>query len=148
MKKISLETESIKDELELIYEDIKSENCENVKIYIPIINDELVIKDALAYDALYPVKLDDDKEYLRVSLSDIIIGTDDVENEMDIEYYRNLTHEDEEPYGDDYVELPDYREEYKTIEEKLIADKAVPVILDAINEAIDDYNISKEFENS
>lgn len=142
MNKLDINNENIKNELELICEDIFSENCENTKIYIPINdNDELVIEDALAYNLHYPVKLDDDKEYLRVSLNDIRIYQDEVENEMDLDEYIK-------EYDDEYQESPEYQEEYKTIEEELIEKQALPEILDAINKAIDDYNYNKQFEVS
>lgn len=126
MKKLDINSENVKNELELICEDILSENCENVKIYIPINDDELVIEDALAYNSLYPVKLDDDKEYLKVSLSDIRIYQDDIESEMDLDDYIK-------EYGDDYMESPEYQQEKKEIEEDIMEKNIIPFVIDESN---------------
>lgn len=144
MKKISLENENLKNAVIEITNDILKENVENSKTYIPILDDELVLDEAISYHACYPIKLDDDKEYLRVSLGDIRIYQDEVESEMDINYYRNLTDEQGERYGNDYQESKEYQEEYKSTEYFLIKIKSVPYVLDAINSAIDEYNDSIE----
>lgn len=142
MKKISLENKATKNAVINIISDILKENVENSKTYIPILDDELVLDEAISYHACYPIKLDDDKEYLRVSLGDIRIGSGDVENEMDMDYYFNLTDEDGEPLGDDFVETEEYQEEYKSIEEDLIEEYTIPTVLDAINKEIEEYNDS------
>lgn len=135
MKKISLDTETTKNAVIDIINDILKENVENSKTYIPILDDELVLDEAISCHACYPMKLDDDKEYLRVSLSDIRIYQDEVENEMDLDEYIK-------EYGDDYMESPEYQEEYKSIEEDLIAEYTIPYVFDEINKAIDEYNDS------
>lgn len=93
-------------------------------------------------------KLDDDKEYLRVSLGDIRIYQDDVENEMDMDYYLNLCDEDGEPYGDDYMESPEYQQEKKEIEEDIIEENTIPYVFDEINKAIEEYNYNEQFRVS
>lgn len=135
MKKITLQSETTKNAVVEIINDILKENVENSKTYIPILDDELVLDEAISYHACYPIKLDDDKEYLRVSLHDIRIYQDEVENEMDMDYYLNLTDEDGEPYGDDYMESTEYQED-------LIAEYTIPYVFDEINKAIDEYNDS------
>lgn len=142
MKKITLNNEATKNAVIKITNDILKENVENSKTYIPILDDELILDEAISCHACYPMKLDDDKEYLRVSLSDIRIYQDEVENEMDMDYYLNLTDEDGEPLDNDYVETEEYQEEYKSIEEDLIEEYTIPYVFDEINKAIEDYNDS------
>ena len=148
MKQLDFKNENVKNAVIEITNDILNENVENSKTYIPILDDELVLDEAISYHACYPIKLDDDKEYLRVSLGDIRIGSGDVENEMDMDYYFNLTDEDGEPLGDDFVETEEYQEEYKSIEEDLIEEYTIPYVFDEINKAIEDYNYNKKFEVS
>ena len=137
MKKISLDTESTKNEIINIINDILYENVENSKTYIPILDDELVLDEAISYHACYPIKLDEVKEYLIVYLSDIRNYQDEVENEMDLDEYI-------EEYGDDYQESPEYQEEYKSVEEDLIEENTIPYVFDEINKAINEYNDSNE----
>ncbi|WP_315514108.1 hypothetical protein [Prevotella histicola] len=137
MKKISLDTETTKNAVVEIINDILKENVENSKTYIPILDDELVLDEAISYHACYPIKLDDDKEYLKVYLNDIRNYQDEVENEMDLNEYIK-------EYGDDYMESPEYQEEYKSIEEDLIEEYTIPYVFDEINKAIDEYNDSIE----
>lgn len=146
MKKITLNNKATKNAVIKITNDILKENVENSKTYIPILDDELLLDEAISCHACYPMKLDDDKEYLWVSLSDIRIYRDEVESEMgyDIEYYCNLKDEFGEPYGDDFQESPEYQEEYKSIEEYLFEKNILPYVIDEINEAIKEYNNSNE----
>lgn len=148
MKHLEINNENVKNAVINIISDILKLNVENSKTYIPILDDELVLDEAISCHACYPMKLNDDKEYLRVSLYDIRNYQDEVENEMDndINYYSNLTDEQGEPYGDDYMESPEYQEDYKSTEEYLIEEYTIPYVIDEINEAIDDYN--KQFEVS
>ena len=141
MKKISLENKATKNAVINIISDILKENVENSKTYIPILDDKLLLDEAISCHACYPMKLDDDKEYLSVSLSDIRNYQDEVENEMDLEEYIK-------EYGDEYQESPEYQEEYKSIEEDLIAEYTIPYVFDEINKAIDEYNENKEYEVS
>lgn len=137
MKSLDFTNEETKNAVVEITNDILKENVENSKTYIPILDDELVLDEAISYHACYPIKLDDDKEYLRVSLSDIRIYQDEVENEMDLDEYIK-------EYGDDYMESPEYQEEYKSIEEDLIEEYTIPYVFDEINKAIEEYNDSIE----
>lgn len=149
MKQITLNSEATKNAVIKITNDIIKLNVAQTSTYIRISDDdELILDENFTVYFNVPVTLDESKRYMKVYLTDIRIYQDDVESEMDLEYYRNLTDEQGEKYGDDYMESPEYQEEYKTIEEDLIADKAVPSVLDAINDAINDYNINKEFEVS
>lgn len=150
MKKITLNNPETKNAIYEIINDILKENVENSKTYIPILDDELVLDEAISYHACYPIKLDDDKEYLKVYLNDIRNYRDEVENEMDndINYYSNLTDEQGEPYGDDFMECPEYQEDYKSTEEYLIEEYTIPYVFDEINKAIDEYNENKEYEVS
>ena len=136
MKKISLENKATKNAVINIISDILNENVENSKTYIPILDDELVLDEAISYHVCYPIKLDDDKEYLRVSLGDIRNYQDEVESE--------ITDEQGEAYGDEFMECPEYQEDYKSTEEYLIEDYTIPYVFDEINKAIDEYNDSIE----
>lgn len=147
MKKISLQSESTKNEVIKITNDILKLNVAQTSTYIRIgDDDELILDENFTKYFNVPVTLDESKRYLKVYLTDIRIYQDEVENEMNLEYYRNLTDEQGEKYGDDYMESPEYQEEYKSIEEELIEKKALPAVLDAINSEINDYN--KQFEVS
>ncbi len=141
MKKINLNTESSKNAVIKITNDIFKLNVAQTSTYIRIgDDDELMLDENFTVYFNVPVTLDETKRYLKVYLTDIRIYQDEVENEMDIEYYRNLKDENGEKYGDDYVEAPEYQEEYNSIKEDLITDKSVPAVLDAINAEIDEYN--------
>lgn len=137
MMNLVLSDKATKNAVIKITNDILKLNVENSKTYIPILDDELVFDEAISCHACYPIKLDDDKEYLRVSLSDIRIYQDEVESEMNLDKYIK-------EYGDDYQESPEYQEEYKSTEEYLIKIETVPYVLNAINDAINDYNDSIE----
>ena len=141
MKKITLNNETSKNAVIKITNDILKINVRQTSTYIRIgDDDELMLDENFTVYFNVPVTLDESKRYLKVYLTDIRIYQDEVENEMDLEYYRNLTDEQGERYGDDYMESSEYQEEYNTIKEDLIADKSVPAVLDAINNEIDDYN--------
>lgn len=150
MKQLDFKNENVKNAVIDITNDILKENVENSKTYIPILDDELVLDEAISCHACYPMKLDDDKEYLIVSLSDIRNYDDVIHSEMDkdLNYYTNLCDEQGEPYGDDYQESPEYQEDYKSSEEYLIEEYTIPYVFDEINKAIDDYIRNKEFEVS
>lgn len=136
MKKISLNTESTKNAVIKITNDILKLNVAQTSTYIRIgDDDELMLDENFTKYFNVPVTLDESKRYLKVYLTDIRIYQDEVESEMDLDEYIAK-------YGDDYVETPEYQEEYKSIEEDLIADKAVPAVLDAINKEIEEYNDS------
>lgn len=141
MKQITLNNESTKNAVIKITNDILKLNVRQTSTYIRIgDDDELMLDENFTVYFNVPVTLDETKRYLKVYLTDIRIYQDEVESEMDLEYYRNLKDEQGEKYGDDYVEAPEYQEEYQTIKEDLIADKAVPAVLDAINNEINYYN--------
>lgn len=141
MKKITLQSESSKNAVIKITNDILKINVAQTSTYIRIgDDDELMLDENFTVYFNVPVTLDESKRYLKVYLTDIRIYQDEVENEMDLEYYRNLTDEQGERYGDDYMESSEYQEEYQNIKEDLIADKAVPAVLDAINNEINYYN--------
>lgn len=125
-----------------ITNDIFKLNVAQTSTYIRIgDDDELMLEENFTVYFNVPVTLDESKRYLKVYLTDIRIYQDEVENEMDLDEYIK-------EYGDDYQESPAYQEDYKSIEKDLIADKAVPTVLDAINDEINDYNKNKEFEVS
>jgi hypothetical protein len=134
MKKITLQSESSKNAVIKITNDIFILNVAQTSTYIRIgDDDELMLDENFTVYFNVPVTLDETKRYLKVYLTDIRIYQDEVENEMDLEEYIK-------EYGDDYVEAPEYQEEYNSIKEDLIADKSVPAVLDAINAEIDEYN--------
>lgn len=136
MKQITLNTESTKNAVIKITNDILKLNVAQTSTYIRIgDDDELMLDENFTIYFNVPVTLDESKRYLKVYLTDIRIYQDEVESEMDLDEYIAK-------YGDDYVETPEYQEEYKSIEEDLIADKAVPAVLDAINKEIEEYNDS------
>ena len=140
-EKITLQSESSKNAVIKITNDIFKLNVAQTSTYIRIgDDDELMLDENFTVYFNVPVTLDETKRYLKVYLTDIRIYQDEVESEMDLEYYRNLKDEQGEKYGDDYQESPEFQKEYQTIKEDLIADKAVPAVLDAINNEIDDYN--------
>lgn len=142
MKQITLNNEETKKAVIKITNDIFKLNVAQTSTYIRIgDDDELMLDENFTVYFNVPVTLDETKRYLKVYLTDIRIYQDEVENEMDLDEYIK-------EYGDDYQESPAYQEEYKSIEEDLIADKAVPTVLDAINDEINDYNKNKEFEVS
>ena len=141
MKQITLNTEATKNAVIKITNDILKLNVRQTSTYIRIgDDDELMLDENFTVYFNVPVTLDESKRYLKVYLTDIRIYQDEVESKMDLEYYRNLKDEQGEKYGDDYVEAPEYQEEYQTIKEDLIADKSVPAVLDAINVEINYYN--------
>lgn len=151
MKKINFKNENVKNAVIKITNDILKLNVAQTSTYIRIgDDDELMLDENFTKYFNVPVTLDESKRYLKVYLTDIRIYDDEIHSEMDndLEYYRNLTDDDGEPYGDDFMESPEYQEDYKSTEEYLIDKQAVPTVLDAINDAINDYNINKEFENS
>ena len=134
MKKITLNNETSKNAVIKITNDILKLNVRQTSTYIRIgDDDELMLDENFTVYFNVPVTLDETKRYLKVYLTDIRIYQDEVESEMDLEEYIAK-------YGDDYVEAPEYQEEYQTIKEDLIADKAVPAVLDAINNEINYYN--------
>ncbi len=134
MKKITLNNETSKNAVIKITNDIFKLNVAQTSTYIRIgDDDELMLDENFTVYFNVPVTLDETKRYLKVYLTDIRIYQDEVENEMDLDEYIK-------EYGDDYVEAPEYQEEYNSIKEDLIADKAVPAVLDAINAEIDEYN--------
>lgn len=136
MKKITLNNEATKNAVIKITNDIFKLNVAQTSTYIRIgDDDELMLDENFTKYFNVPVTLDESKRYLKVYLTDIRIYQDEVESEMDLDEYIAK-------YGDDYVETPEYQEEYKSIEEDLIADKAVPAVLDAINKEIEEYNDS------
>lgn len=118
MKKISLQSESTKNAVIKITNDILKLNVAQTSTYIRIgDDDELMLEENFTKYFNVPVTLDETKRYLKVYLTDIRIYQDEVKNEMDIEKYRNLTDEQGERYGDDYMNSKEYQEEYKSIEE-------------------------------
>ena len=149
MKQISLENENVKNAVIEITNDILKLNLPQTKTYIKIgDDDELMLDENFTIDRHDGILADEAKQYLIVYLDDIRIYQDDVENEMDMDYYLNLCDEDGEPYGDDYQESPEYQEEYKSIEEDLIEDYKIPYVFDEINKAIEDYNYNEQFRVS
>lgn len=143
MKKITLNNEATKNAVINITNDILKLNLPETKTYIRIgDDDELILDENFTLDRHDGILADEAKQYLIVYLNDIRIYQDDVENEMNMDYYLNLCDEDGEPYGDDYMESPEYQQEKKEIEEYLIEKNILPYVIDEINKAIEDYNDS------
>lgn len=141
MKKITLQSESSKNAVIKITNDILKLNVAQTSTYIRIgDDDELMLDENFTVYFNVPVTLDETKRYLKVYLTDIRIYQDEVENEMDIEYYRILKDENGEKYGDDYQESPEYQKDYKSAEEYLNEEYTIPYVFDEINKAIEDYN--------
>lgn len=147
MKNLDLNNKTTKNAVIEITNDILKLNLPETKTYIKIgEDDELILDENFTLDRHDGIRADEAKQYLIVYLNDIRIYQDEVESEMgyDIEYYCNLKDEFGEPYGDDYMESPEYQEEYKSIEDDLFEEQAVPAVLDAINSEINEYNDSNE----
>lgn len=141
MKSLDFTNESTKNAVINITNDILKLNLPETKTYIKIgDDDELMLDENFTLDRHDGIMADEAKQYLIVYLTDIRIYQDEVENEMDMDYYLNLTDEDGEPLGDDYMESPEYQEEYKSIEEDLIEENTIPYVFDEINKAIEEYN--------
>lgn len=137
MKNLDFKNENVKNAVVNITNDILKLNLPETKTYIKIgDDDELILDENFTLDRHDGIMADEAKQYLIVYLYDIRIYQDEVENEMDMDYYFNLCDEDD----DDFRESSEYQEEYKSIEEDLIADKSVPAVLDAINKEIEEYN--------
>ena len=94
MKKITLQSESSKNAVIKITNDIFKLNVAQTSTYIRIgDDDELMLDENFTVYFNVPVTLDETKRYLKVYLTDIRIYQDEVESEMDLEYYRNLKDE-------------------------------------------------------
>lgn len=129
MKKINLNDVNVKEEIANIANDILKLNVEKTKTFIKIGDDgELNLEDNFSENVLVGLPLELVEGYLKVEISDIRPANEYIESQMDIDY------DDEE-----YVESPEYQEEYKEIYDEMIEDE-YPYILQNINEAIECYN--------
>lgn len=129
MKKINLNDVNVKEEIANIANDILKLNVEKTKTFIKIGDDgELNLEDNFSENVLVGLPLELVEGYLKVVISDIRPANEYIESQMDIDY------DDEE-----YVESPEYQEEYKEIYDEMIEDE-YPYILQNINEAIECYN--------
>ena len=114
MKQLDFKNENVKNEVINITNDILKLNLPETKTYIRIgDDDELILDENFTLDRHDGIMADEAKQYLIVYLNDIRIYQDEVENEMDMDYYFNLCDEDD----DDFRESSEYQEEYKSIEE-------------------------------
>lgn len=129
MKKINLNDVNVKEEIANIANDILKLNVEKTKTFIKIGDDgELNLEDNFSENVLVGLPLELVEGYLKVEISDIRPANEYIESQMDIDY------DDEE-----FVESPEYQEEYKEIYDEMIEDE-YPYILQNINEAIECYN--------
>nr|DAT37902.1 MAG TPA: hypothetical protein [Caudoviricetes sp.]DAY07493.1 MAG TPA: hypothetical protein [Caudoviricetes sp.] len=129
MKKINFNDVNVKEEIANIANDILKLNVEKTKTFIKIGDDgELNLEDNFSENVLVGLPLELVEGYLKVEISDIRPANEYIESQMDIDY------DDEE-----YVESPEYQEEYKEIYDEMIEDE-YPYILQNINEAIECYN--------
>lgn len=129
MKKIKLNDVNVKEEIANIANDILKLNVAQTSTYIRIGDDgELNLEDNFSENVLVGLPLELVEGYLNVEISDIRPANEYIESQMDIDY------DDEE-----YVESPEYQEEYKEIYDEMIEDE-YPYILQNINEAIECYN--------
>ena len=150
MMNLEFKNENVKNAVINITNDILKLNLAETKTDIRIgDDDELILDENFTLDRHDGIMADEAKQYLIVYLTDIRIYDDVIHSEMDndINYYRNLDNGGE-PYGDDFMESPEFQEDYKSTEEYLIDEQADPTVLDAINGAIELYNYNKQFENS
>ena len=129
MKQIEI-NETTKNQVRYFVNDIFGGKIVNRTIYIPFNDDELML-DEIIDDEYF--KLDESKKYFKVYFTDISIHQDDIESKMNLEVYRTK-------YGVMYNCSDEYREEYKSIKDKLFEEKTIPAVIDAINKAIDEYN--------
>jgi hypothetical protein len=129
MKQLIL-NETTKNQVRYFVNDIFGGEIVNRTIYIPFNDDELML-DEIIDDEYF--KLDESKKYFKVYFTDISIHPDDVECEMNLDEYK-------EKHGIMYYTTPEYREDYKSIKDKLFEEKTIPAVVDTINKAIDEYN--------
>lgn len=129
MKQIEI-NETTKNQVRYFVNDIFGGKIVNRTIYIPFNDDELML-DEIIYDEYF--KLDESKKYFKVYFSDISIHPDDIESEMNLEEYK-------EKHGIMYYTTPEYKEDYKSIKNKLFEEKTIPAVVDTINKVIDEYN--------
>ena len=129
MKQIEI-NETTKNQVRYFVNDIFLGKIVNRTIYIPFNDDELML-DEIIDDEYF--KLDESKKYFKVYFSDISIHPDDVESEMNLDEYK-------EKHGVMYFTTPEYKEEYKSIKNKIFDEKTIPAVIDSINQAIDEYN--------
>lgn len=129
MKQIEI-NETTKNQVRYFVNDIFGGKIVNRTIYIPFNDDELML-DEIIDDEYF--MLDESKKYFKVYFTDISIHPDDVKREMNLDEYK-------EKHGIMYYTTPSYKEEYKSIKDKLFEEKTIPAVVDTINKAIDEYN--------
>lgn len=141
MKQIEINETTKNQVREFVTEVIKLNN-ESITFYVPINDDDELVIDELNVNFVeefckeiykQSVTLDESKRYLKVTLSDIRINQDEVESEMNLDELKKK-------HGVMYVWTEEYKEEYKPIKDKIIEEKTIPAVIDAINKAIDEYN--------
>lgn len=137
MKQLIL-NETTKNQVRYFVNDIFGEKIVNRTISIPFNDDELML-DEIINDEYF--KLDESKKYFKVYFTDISIHPDEVESEMNLDEYK-------EKHGVMYVWTEEYKEEYKSIKDKLFEEKTIPAVIDAINKAINEYNLLNENSNN
>lgn len=138
MKQIE-KNETTKNQVRDFVTEIVKLNNESVTFYIPISDENELILDELNvnlcdewFEEIYKfsLTLDESKQYLKVYLNDFKY---DIESKMNLEVYKTK-------YGIMYTCADEYKEEKKSIKEKLIEEKTIPAVIDAINKAIEEYN--------
>lgn len=141
MKEI-VKNETTKNQVREFVNEIVKLNNESITFYVPISEENELILDELDVNLCdewfkkiynFSLTLDESKKYLKVYLDNFNFNQDEIESEMNLDELKKK-------HGVMYVWTDDYKEEYKSIKEKLIEENTIPAVIDAINKAIDEYN--------
>lgn len=141
MKQIE-KNETTKNQVRDFVNEVIKLNNESITFFIPISDEDEALIDELnvnlcdewfKYFYNLSLTLEESKRYLKVYLTDFNIKQDEVECKMNLDEYK-------QKHGIMYVWTEEYKEEYKSIKEKLIDEKTIPTVIDAINQAIEEYN--------